>query len=728
MAELTSCSEVDELLRRAYPVEGTDRFVVAEPDVKRSLAVRGATVPRHVSVDEGPGASSESIGAASNLDAPVVLKAFGPGIVHKTELDAVRLGLTSETIAPAIEEMRSGLAAFGLAPAGFLVEEQTESGIEVLVGVVDKPPFGQMAVLGLGGTLAELIDDVVTRLCPLTRSDAEQMVGGFAGASLLRGYRSAGAADRDQLVELLLTLAGPNGLVASLGPAVAEFECNPVIMNSLGAVIADARLVLREERTASPPRASSDLDRLFMPSSVAIVGASATRTTVANRALRRYREQGWTQGLYALHPTAQEIEGVPAYGSAGELPERIDHLMVALPAAACAEAIRSAQDRVRFVHVLSSGFAEAGAEGQRLEKELLDTVRAAGARLVGPNSLGVYSPRGRQSFAPGLPREPGHIGGVFQSGGLSGDVIYLLARQGVRFSKAVSSGNGCDVSVGELVSYLVDDYETEIVAVHVEGGADAELIDALRRAKGRKPVILLATGLSPSGSRMAASHTGALTSERRCWDAVSASTGTVVVETAEDFVAVLHHVGRHIDTPVDGDSSVLVIGAGGGASVMAADACDAAGLTLSPCTPAAVRALAEMGFGAGTALNNPVDVPIFQGTSPEMLNQVLECVLSKQAFTDVLLHVDVATYYLLGTYVEELPGVSHLVKAIDALGDVGRTGARLSLVARNVDAAHGSDIDAIFNACAAKGLPLHRTFSEAALATRSAQRLLSAPS
>lgn len=727
MAELTGRSELDELRTRCFSLVGTDRYVVPEPAVKVMLSRRGVTVPRHVWVDEGSDTNTLLPGAISHLGERVVLKAWGEGIVHKTELGAVRLGLDGTTIGTAVDEMRAELGKHGCSAAGFLVEEQAAPGTELLLGVIDKSPFGHMVVLGLGGTRTELLDDVVTRLCPITRQDADEMIDGFGGATLLRGYRSGKAANRAALVDLLLAVAGSDGVIANLGGAVAELECNPVIMASDRAVIADARLILHGEQEQPPPRVPEDLERLFAPRSVAVIGASANRTTVANRALRRYRERGWTSGLYAIHPKVTDVEGVPAYPSIADIPGGVDYLTMMLPAESCPDAIREGKGHARFVHVLSSGFGEAGPEGRALDEDLRGAVSEAGVRLVGPNSLGVYSPRGRQSFAPGLPSEAGHIGGIFQSGGLSGDVIYLVSQQGVRFSKAVSAGNGTDLALGELVAHVVEDYESEIVAVHVEGGADAELIDALREAKGRKPVVLLTTGLSSAGSRMAASHTGALTSDRRSWQAVSASTGAIVVETVEDFVAVLHHVGRHIDTPVDAaHPSTLVVGVGGGASVMAADACEQAGLNAPPCEPQTVETLAALGFGAGTALHNPVDVPIFQGTPSDMLSRVVDTVLSLQPFSDVLLHIDVATYYLLGSYTDDLPGVAHLVKAVEALGNVAGKGARLTLVARNLDAATGTDLDSIRSACASAGLPLHRTFAEAALAMSGAQRLLAA--
>src|SRR5262249_9353034 len=144
------------------------------------------------------------------------------------------------------------LAAHGLAPDGFLVEEQVDGSAELLVGVVRRPPFGAVAAVGLGGTLAEILDDVVTRLVPIDEGDAEDLLDGFRGSAVLRGVRGAAPADRHALVRLLLDIAGPDGLAVQLGPDLAELECNPVVVGPSGAIAADARLVLHT-RTPPPP-------------------------------------------------------------------------------------------------------------------------------------------------------------------------------------------------------------------------------------------------------------------------------------------------------------------------------------------------------------------------------------------------------------------------------------------------------------------------------------------
>src|SRR5262249_47725276 len=137
-------------------------------------------------------------------------------------------------------------------PAGFLVEEQAPPGTELIVGVVRRPGFGLLALVGLGGTLTELVGDACMRLCPVTADDAAAMLDGFRGAAALRGARGGAAADRDALLALLLAIAGPRGLAVSLSPQLMELECNPVRAYSDGVVALDARLVLDPNATALP--------------------------------------------------------------------------------------------------------------------------------------------------------------------------------------------------------------------------------------------------------------------------------------------------------------------------------------------------------------------------------------------------------------------------------------------------------------------------------------------
>jgi acyl-CoA synthetase (NDP forming) len=693
-----------QLRAAAYALPGdATRVVVPEPVVKSLLADHGITIP------------------AEKFEGRAVVKAYGPGIVHKSDVGAVRVGVEPESIDETIEAMKVALATHGLAPDCFLVEEQVAGTAELLVGVVRRPPFGAVVAVGLGGTLTEILDDVVTRLVPIDERDADDLLGGFRGASVLRGVRGTPPADRDALVRLLLDLAGPDGVAVRLGPDLAELECNPVIAGPDGAVAADARLVLHARTPppgAAPPPAN--FDALFAPASIAIAGVSTKGQGFGSRALAAYREMGWTDGLYVLHPSASEIDGFPAFASLADVPGgRVDYLLVAVPAAACVDLVRADGGRARIAQVVTGGFGETGPDGVALEASLLDAARTAGVRIVGPNCIGTYAPAGRQTFQLGVPRETGPVAVVSQSGGLTGDVVKLGAARGLRFSKLVSVGNAIDVMPGEVLDHLVDDPATGIVGLYLEGARDGErVVDALRRARGRKPVVVLVGGLSGEGADAVASHTGSLTGDRRVWDAVAAATGITVVHTLEDLIGALVYLQRYVGHPAPGDPGAMLVGVGGGSSVLGADACDRAGLQLTRIADPLAERLRSMGYGAGTSVVNPFEVPMGPAAPADTFNRLLDVVLPEQPFSDVLLHVNVAAYYGYGS-----GGVEQLLETLGLLGAAASGWrARLALVTRNLDVATPDAVGALRESGIANGIPLYRTFDEAALAIAAGKR------
>ena len=265
-----------------------------------------------------------------------------------------------------------------------------------------------------------------------------------------------------------------------------------------------------------------------------------------------------------------------------------------------------------------------------------------------------------------------------QSGGLSGDIINAGTRRGVRFSKVLSVGNAIDVTPAEVLEWLVGDPDTAVIGLYLEGAAGADrLLGALRRARREKPVVLLVGGQSTQGAEAVASHTGALTGERRVWEAIVRSAGVALVHTLEEFLAVAAYLQRW-----QGRSRAVtysVVGVGGGASVLATDACDRAGLNLEPTTPGVRAMLREMGLGAGTSVANPLEIPFGPVSPVDGLRTVLTPLLRDQPYPDVLVHVNVSAYYGYGT-----EGVAPLVAQLADLASAPLGDARLGVVLRNL--------------------------------------------
>lgn len=709
-----SQSSLAELLEAGSPHPqqdaGPQRIVVPEHAVKALLRRHGLDVPAGHTVQD----AAQLAQAAAGLRAPLVLKAYGQGLIHKSDVGGVRLGLTPDSVAGAAADMAAGLRTAGITAEGFLVEEQHPGGAELIVGVLRDAAFGHVVMLGLGGVATELLDVNALRVAPLSRADAEDLVDGFPGAPLLNGARGAEPVDRGALVAFLLALAGEGGLLSQLGSHLLEFECNPLVATADGVTALDARLILAaEEPPASAPRRPTDFSSLAAPRSIAVAGASTRGTGFGNRFLAAYKDAGWTDGLTAVHPSAETIDGVPAYPSISAVPGGVDYLLVAVPATAAVDLVEQAAGEVPFIHVVSGGFREMGQAGAVLEERLMKAVEGTSTRLLGPNCIGAYSPAGRQAFALGSPREPGTVSVVSQSGGLSGDVVSVGGSRGVRYSKVISVGNAIDVTPAELVDWLVDDPQTEVIGMYVEGVTDGHrLVEALRRASGRKPVVILPGGLSRQGAHAVSSHTGSMAGAPRVWRAVAEACGATLVNTLEDFLATLAYLQR-LTAATDG---VLVTGLGGGASVLATDACDRAGVTLRPLTEEIRLRLRALGHGAGTSVANPVEIPVGPASPTDLLGDTLEAIVRDQPFGDVLAHVNVAAYYNYGT--------AGLAPLIDTLTAVHKRSlpVRLAVVARNLDVARPEDAARLAEFAAQTQLPLFRSFDEAATAIAAAQR------
>lgn len=672
--------------------EGAVDEVVPEPAVKALLREAGVVVPAGVVWGAGDPAT---------LRAPLVLKAFGAGIVHKSDVGAVRLGLRHDELDAAVAEMAARVEA-----GGFLVEEQAPAGLELLVGVV-RTPFGLAAVAGLGGTLVELLDDVALDLVPV---DADRLLRSFRASAALDGIRGAEPVDRAALADVVERLVA---VAEAQGERFQELECNPVLAGPGGAVAVDARLVLRQPARAGAAPAPLDLDAVLRPRTIAVVGASTNRPGFGNRALAAFRAFGWDDGLYAVHPAASAIDGVRAVPTLAEVPGGVDYALVAVPAAACAGVIEGAAGAVRVAHVVSGGFAESGEP--ELQEALRDAARRSGVRVLGPNCIGVYAPAGRQAFQLDVPREVGGVSVVSQSGGLGGDIVQAGAQRGLRFQCVISAGNAVDVSVGELVEALVDRPETEVLGLYCESTDDGErILRSLQRVRGRVPVALLVGGLSVQGGRAAASHTGSLAGDRRLWEAVSRATGATVVDDLDRFLGVLVHLDRYKHHPAGGDLGTLVIGVGGGATVLGTDACDAAGLDVRRLPDPLIEELRGLGYGAGTSVANPIEIPLGPVSPGDGFGRVLDPILKSEAFPDALLHVNVQAYYSYGT-----AGAAPLVEHLGYLAGDRWPDTRLTVVLRNLDSAPPGDRDLIV---ASSPVPAYRTFAEAATASAASKR------
>ncbi|HLG89201.1 MAG TPA: acetate--CoA ligase family protein [Alphaproteobacteria bacterium] len=709
------------LFELALPLtDDSELALIPEPDVKRLLQDFGIRTPTGVTI----AADLSGISQAAALTPPFALKAWGSGLVHKSDVGAVELGIRSSVEAEqAARRMSSRLQEKGIVPAGFLIEEQQKAGIEMIVGVVRRPPFGLFLAVGFGGTLTEILQDIALRPLPIGPGDAEAMLGELKGRSLLDGARGKPEVDMASLLALIEAIGSRDGLGLAVGARLAEFEINPVIAGESGAVAVDGRLLLyRNIKPApQPDNERSDFEPLFRPRGIAVVGASAKGTNFGNMFLRNYKAFAFPGPLSAVHPEAREIDGVPAYPSLADVPHPVDYALVAAPAAMTPAIVRTAKGKVKFAQVMSGGFREAGSEGAALEPALVEAAREAGVRVLGPNCMGVWSARGRQTFLGSPPEREGDVAIISQSGSLGGDILKVGDRLGIGFSCLATIGNCVDVTAGELLEWLVDDPHTEIIGLYIEDPRDGErLIDALHAARVRcKPVVLLIAGISRQGARAAASHTGAMAGELRIWQGIAKHTGARLTHSLESFldVLLLTQIGRGSSAL---GTDVLIVGAGGGCNVIATDACDLAGLTVAPVDTALAQLLSAE-YGPGASFGNPVEVPMGPLNASSVAPKLLRQLNAGRPFANIVFHVNVQSFYSYGKSTE------HSTRALFDLADElvklapELPRSRLAWVLRNSICAEGDAIARLRRTAHEGGVATFLTFDAAAAALAAVQ-------
>ncbi|MCZ2440764.1 MAG: bifunctional acetate--CoA ligase family protein/GNAT family N-acetyltransferase [Burkholderiales bacterium] len=380
-----------------------------------------------------------------------------------------------------------------------------------------------------------------------------------------------------------------------------------------------------------------NLDALFDPASVAVIGASTRPGRVGSTVWRNLRHGGYAGTLMAVNPNATELDGIPVAARVQDLPQAPELAVICTPPATVPGLIAQlGAQGTRAAVVMTAGLTPAQ------KQAMLDAARVHLLRIVGPNCLGLLAPHARlnASFSH-VDAAPGTLAFISQSGALATSMLDWARGRGVGFSTLVSLGERSDVDFGDLLDWLASDARTRAILLYIESiEAPRKFMSAARAAARNKPVIVVKAGRSTQGAAAAASHTGALASADIVFDAAIRRAGMLRVDTLQDlFVAaeVLSHMrGNLIDDDTTAPERLTLVTNGGGAGVMAADAAAAADLDLAELPQATRRAL-DAFLPANWSRANPVDII---GDAPvERYVQTLQALLeSPETGTLVFMH------------------------------------------------------------------------------------------
>jgi acyl-CoA synthetase (NDP forming) len=335
-----------------------------------------------------------------------------------------------------------------------------------------------------------------------------------------------------------------------------------------------------------------DLRAHFEPRSIALIGASADPLSISARPLRMLVQHGYPGRLYPVNPKYSELYGMRVFPSIAMVPERVDLALVAVPAPAVVPVLKEcAQAGVQFAVVLSSGFAEAGPDGRRLQLAVAEAIAGTGLRVNGPNAEGLYYPAARlcATFSPALdpehgfpaPAAPGSIGVISQSGGLGFAILNHGREQGLEFGAVVSTGNEVDLDWLDYAEYLLDQPAIRVILGFVEGFRRPEHVAAVaqKAARSGKPLILAKIGRTPAAANAAANHTGSDVGDDLQYDAAFRRLGILRVEDVDEMLDLANYfsIGR-----LPSGRRLGVLTTSGGAGAWLVDACAARGLLIPP--------------------------------------------------------------------------------------------------------------------------------------------------
>ena len=577
----------------------SDAKVLTEDQVKSLLNEYGIPTPRFTLI------SSEQGIAGLPFGYPVAIKVCSPDILHKTEVGGVRLGIqTREALLEAFREMR---VRFPSAP--FLVETMETGGLEVIIGLIQDPNFGLCIMFGLGGIFAEVLEDVTFRALPISREDAEQMLGELKARKVLEGFRGQ-QVDREALIDLLLKVSN---LGVEHGDEIGQLDLNPVIVRREGLSVVDAKLVKKDSTPGKPNRPIRDpatLKPLFYPNSVAIIGASASPEKFGWMLVRNVVEGGYRGKVYPVNPRAPEILGLRAYRSILDIPGDVDLAVICVPFEHVLQSIKEcAQKGVKGLAITTGGYQELGPAGHERAAELEALLQQyPDMRSVGPNMMGLlntdiqlYAAFGIETLVPKFKK--GGIGLITQSGSVASAFLQNAGEDGLGFTQLIPTGNKMDTDEADFIRFLDANPSVKVIAAQLEGFHNGpRFMEAIRKAS--KPVVIFKTGRTKLGEKVAKSHTAALAANTKVMAGVLTQHRVFVVESSEEFYDLskaLVCLGR-----VAG-RRVMIAETSGGIGIIASDQLDRAGLELPGLDEATKEGLRKVA-PSHAVISNPLDI------------------------------------------------------------------------------------------------------------------------
>jgi len=536
---------------------------------------------------------------------PVVLKGISTSILHKTEKGLVRVGLNDEKkVLEAVKEMK--ISAENTIES-FLIQPVVSGTREFVAGMFRDPQFGPVILFGLGGIYTEALKDIVFKIIPLSDADMEDMFEQISSKKLLNEFRGEKAVQKEEIKNILKGLSD----IAQAFPDIKEIDINPVIIQQDGSPVAvDGLIVLKKAKKEKQKTYDIDLNVLgscFYPKSIAFIGASATPGKWGHMLLTNTLSRDYKGRVYLVNPKGKTITGRKVYKSVSQIEQDFELAVVTIPADKVIDLIPDLKKKhVKGILLISSGFREIGNEGKKLEEDLVKAAYEAGILILGPNTMGICNPHidFYCSAVHAYPL-PGSTALVCQSGNMGTQLLAFAEQQDIGIRAFSGSGNEAMVTIEDYMeSFEIDDL-TRTVVLYIESIKNgSRFFKSAARVSLKKPIVVLKGGRTSKGEKAAASHTGAMASDTRVFNAACRQSGIIQVDQPMEL---LDLSAVFSSLPLPEGKRVAIMTLGGGWGVITTDLCAEHGLEVPQLSQGIIERLNQI-LPPFWSHGNPVDI------------------------------------------------------------------------------------------------------------------------
>jgi acetyltransferase len=585
------------------------------------------------------------VSAANELGYPVAIKICADAISHKTERGMVKLNIRTSTEAHDAAVALLGLVRPEDGDTSLLVAKMETGRRELIAGVVCDEQFGSFVMLGMGGVFAEVFNDAIFAPIPIDTDSALSMIDQLKSQSVLGEFRGERAVDRDQLAKILVSISQAHVENRS----IKSIDLNPLIVRPNGSIVAVDALI--EMHETFPPETGSDVagsslrvltsqrihnfEALFSPKGVVVVGASTHPGKFGFVSLHNIVVNGFLGKVFATHLERATVLDIACLESLDELPDdSVDLAFICTPASTNSDILRAcAKKGIKAAYVTSAGYADLGAEGLLSQVELKRLADELGILLVGPNGQGLIStPHHLCAQIVGPYPPSGSISLVSQSGNFVSSFMNYSRQTGVGVARAVSAGNAAMVGVPEFFDYFSKDESTKVALSYIEGVTDGRrLTDSMRNLCTVKPLVVVKGGSTAGGARAASSHTGALASDDKIFDAICRSSGVTRVTDVERAFDV---AATFATQPLPRGRNTIVLTTIGGWGVVTADTIYEEGVLSLIDLPTRLESEISKLLPQRWSKNNPIDCA--GGETRETVIDIMRLVATDEAVDAII--------------------------------------------------------------------------------------------